>query len=39
MKKSKQSTDNPIPGRSCKYHKKSSKEKCYGTDERVGRIN
>lgn len=37
MKSSKCSTDNPGPGRSCRIIKKSSKEKCYGTDKGNGR--
>ena len=35
MKNSKSGTDNPVPGRSCKLHKKSSKEKCYGTEQGI----
>lgn len=39
MNKSICSTDNPVPGRSCSYHKKPIEEKCYGTDERTERIS
>ena len=36
----KNSTDNPVPGRSCgkNYIRKSSKEKCDGTVNGIGRI-
>lgn len=39
MKKSSHGTDNPDPGRSCNCHKKPIKEKCYGTDQRIGRAD
>ena len=39
MKQSTFNTDNPVPGRSCKYHKKPIEEKCYGTDEGIRRIS
>ena len=39
MKNSTCNTDNPVPGRSCNLHKKPIEEKCYGTDERIRRIN
>jgi len=39
MKNNSCNTDNPVPGRSCGYHKKPIEEKCYGTDEGTGRIS
>lgn len=39
MKNQTGSTDSPLPERSQGRIKKSSKEKCYGTDQRTGRTN
>ena len=36
MKSQKNSSDNPLPGRSCSPVIKPHKEKCYGNEKRTG---